>query len=172
MACRLSGAKLLSEPVVAYCELNSWKQISVKFESKCDNFHTRKLNWKCICLGLSVLRNLTVWETSSSRYTRHSSHAKIYCNDVIQVWLNQRRTWQANGEINPHNIFMNMISFLREMGWKCIILSGARHNGRVKGWLYRDHSANKRRHYYVTPSLTVRARTQNDPYCHRDLITA
>ena len=32
MACRLFGAKQLPEPMLAYCPLNPWKHISVKFE--------------------------------------------------------------------------------------------------------------------------------------------
>ena len=32
MACRLFGAKPLPEPMMAYCQLDSWEQISVKFE--------------------------------------------------------------------------------------------------------------------------------------------
>ena len=34
MACRLFGAKPLPEPMLAYCQLDSWKHISVKFESE------------------------------------------------------------------------------------------------------------------------------------------
>ena len=33
MACRLFGAKPLPKPMLAYCLLNSWEQISVKFVS-------------------------------------------------------------------------------------------------------------------------------------------
>ena len=33
MACRLFGAKPLPEPILAYCQIDSWEQISVKFES-------------------------------------------------------------------------------------------------------------------------------------------
>ena len=32
MACRLFGAKPLPEPMLAYCQLDHWEQISVKFE--------------------------------------------------------------------------------------------------------------------------------------------
>ena len=31
MACHLFGAKPLPEPVVTYCQLDHWEQISVKF---------------------------------------------------------------------------------------------------------------------------------------------
>ena len=32
MACRLFGAEQLPEPMLAYCQLDSWEQVSVKFE--------------------------------------------------------------------------------------------------------------------------------------------
>ena len=47
MACRLIGTKPLSEPVIEYYQLETWEQISVKFESKQDNFLTRKCVRKC-----------------------------------------------------------------------------------------------------------------------------
>ena len=34
MACRLFGAKPSPEPVLTHLQLNSWEQISVKFESE------------------------------------------------------------------------------------------------------------------------------------------
>ena len=49
MACRLFGAKPLPEPMLSYCQLYSWEQISVKLESKFCHFHPRKCIWKC-CL--------------------------------------------------------------------------------------------------------------------------
>ena len=47
MACHLFGAKLLREPVLAYWQLHSWRQISVKFESEFYHFHSRKCIWNC-----------------------------------------------------------------------------------------------------------------------------
>ena len=35
--------------MLAYCQLNSWEHISVKFESEFYHFHSRKFIWKC-CL--------------------------------------------------------------------------------------------------------------------------
>ena len=49
MACRLFGTKPLPEPMLTYCQLDSWEQISVKFESEFCHFHSRKFIWKC-CL--------------------------------------------------------------------------------------------------------------------------
>ena len=45
MACFLFGTKPLPEPMPAYCYLDSWKQISVKFEFAFCHFDSRK----CIC---------------------------------------------------------------------------------------------------------------------------
>ena len=48
MACRLFGAKPLPEPMLVYCQLDSWEQVSVKFESEFYHFHSRKCIWKCL----------------------------------------------------------------------------------------------------------------------------
>ena len=58
MASCLFGAKPLPEPMLAYCQLDSWEQISVKFESKFYHFFSRKciwnyrlLKWRPFCPG-------------------------------------------------------------------------------------------------------------------------
>ena len=45
MACHLDGTKLLSKPMLAYCQLDSWEQVSVKFEWEFYHFHSRKCIW-------------------------------------------------------------------------------------------------------------------------------
>ena len=47
VACCLFSAKPLPEPVLAYCQLDSWEQISLKFEWEFYHFHS----WKCIWNG-------------------------------------------------------------------------------------------------------------------------
>ena len=47
MACRLCGAKPLTEPMLSYCKLDHWEQTSMKFESKYNTFHSCKCPWKC-----------------------------------------------------------------------------------------------------------------------------
>ena len=47
MAWRLFGARPLPEPMLAYCHLDSWEQISVKFESEFYHFYSRKCIWNC-----------------------------------------------------------------------------------------------------------------------------
>ena len=43
----LVRAKPLSEPMLVYCQLDPWEQVSVKFESEFYPFHSRKCIWKC-----------------------------------------------------------------------------------------------------------------------------
>ena len=47
MACRLFSAKPLLETILLYCQLDSWEQVSVKFEPEFYHFHSRKCIWKC-----------------------------------------------------------------------------------------------------------------------------
>ena len=47
IACRLFGANPLPEPMLAYCQLDSWEQTSVKFESQLCHFYSKKFIWKC-----------------------------------------------------------------------------------------------------------------------------
>ena len=46
MAC-LFGIKSLPEPMLVYCQLDSWEQISVKFELEFYHFQSRKCIWNC-----------------------------------------------------------------------------------------------------------------------------
>ena len=62
MACRLFGAKPLSEPMLSYCQLDPKEYISVKFYLKFKTFHSRKRHlrmssakWQPFCLNLNVL---------------------------------------------------------------------------------------------------------------------
>ena len=47
MVCRLLGAKPLPEPMLVYCQLDSWEQISVKFKSEFYHFYSRQCIWIC-----------------------------------------------------------------------------------------------------------------------------
>ena len=48
MACRLVGAKPLSEPILEYCWLDPLEQNSVKSRSQFKRFDSRKRVWKCL----------------------------------------------------------------------------------------------------------------------------
>ena len=52
MAWCLLGTKPLHEPMLPYCQLDSWEQNSVKFESEFYHFYSRKCIWKCRLLKL------------------------------------------------------------------------------------------------------------------------
>ena len=47
MACRLFSAKPLPEPMLAYCQLDCWEQISLRCKSKIYHFHSTKCIWNC-----------------------------------------------------------------------------------------------------------------------------
>ena len=47
MACRLDGAKPLTEPMLTYCQLDRKEQYSVKYQSKVEHFHQEKCVSKC-----------------------------------------------------------------------------------------------------------------------------
>ena len=47
MACRLFGARPLTELMLAYCQLYFWDHISVTFKSDFYHFRSRKCNLKC-----------------------------------------------------------------------------------------------------------------------------
>ena len=67
MACLLFGAKPLPEPMLAYCQLDSWEHNWVKFESKFYHFHSRKCDLKMSSAkmagvgGLGVGVGVGVW---------------------------------------------------------------------------------------------------------------
>ena len=48
-ACRLFGAKPLPEPMLTYCQIDSWEQILVKFKWEFYHFHSRKCIWNVVC---------------------------------------------------------------------------------------------------------------------------
>ena len=47
MACRLFGAKPLPEPMLDYCQPDSYEQISVNFKSELYHFHSKNCIWNC-----------------------------------------------------------------------------------------------------------------------------
>ena len=62
MTRRLFGSKSLPEPMLALCPLDSWEQISVKFDSALSTSPSRKCIWTCclpkwrpFCLGRDQL---------------------------------------------------------------------------------------------------------------------
>ena len=63
MAWCLFSAKPLSEPMLVYCQLIPSEQISVKSESKYEDFDSGKYTakWRPFCLGLNLFSYRIVW---------------------------------------------------------------------------------------------------------------
>ena len=102
MACRLFDAKPLSEQMLVYCELVRWEQTSGKFESKYDDFHSRKFILKCRLRHgshLSLPQYVNPWRadeaymcqcTRSSlvRYRYHTDHIfNVYIYTYIYIYI-------------------------------------------------------------------------------------
>ena len=84
MAWRRIGAKPLPEPILAYCQLDSWEQISVKFESEVYHFHSSKCIWKCrlpkwrpFCPGGDKLRNVCTTKTKQRKTKQYTSRSVL-----------------------------------------------------------------------------------------------
>ena len=102
MACHLWGATPLSEPMLAYCLLDPWEQISVKLISKYNNTHSWKSIWKCplpFCLSLHVLNFCLIYYISNliplAAYIWGLWHQK----QVPQAWISncvQQNTVECN----------------------------------------------------------------------------
>ena len=74
-ACRLVGAKPLQKPFLAYCQLDSWEQISVKFESEFNHFRSRKWFENVVCqYGSHFSLSRGRWVKSD---LDHSTHRQI-----------------------------------------------------------------------------------------------
>ena len=73
MACRLDCTMPLPELMTTYCQIESWEQISVKFESKCKGFHSRKCIWKCWC--------------------SHFNYHMLHCNESKKAFHKQWSFW-------------------------------------------------------------------------------
>ena len=94
IACRLFGAKPLIEPMLVYCQLDSWGQVSVKYESEfffsfslenafengvCQNGGHFVQGWGCGWAKYFVLPfPIDVVVTPNSIYFWYSKHCKIH----------------------------------------------------------------------------------------------
>ena len=91
LACGLFGAKPFPEPMLAYCRLHFWEQISVKFESEFYHLHLRKSIWNCrlpkwrpFCPGGDELTCRTQVGPMLAPWTLLSGVR--YWNSDIEIW--------------------------------------------------------------------------------------
>ena len=86
MTCRLFGTKPLPEPMLTYCQLDSWEQISVKFEAEFYHFQSRKCiwnglpKWRPFCPGGNELPAMSPWVAVPD----DSSHSFTLCQEFSQ----------------------------------------------------------------------------------------
>ena len=116
MAWRQFGAKPLTEPMLVYCSLDSWEQISVKLESEFYYFHSRKCIWNCclpFCQGTDELSKtkqaVMVWANAN-----HVINNTVWCQ-----WISRA--------LNNH-----FVKILRSaLYWKfpCILWENCQYNG-------------------------------------------
>ena len=123
MDCHLIETKPLPEPMLAYCQLNSWKQISVKFKMESYHFHSRKFIWKCrlpkwlpFCPGgdelshyLSMVNSLPI-EFSYKHWIEYYSWHNIFFYRRKCIW-------------NPH--FSHLIFVYQQWFLSAIYLHGS-----------------------------------------------
>ena len=82
MACRLFGAKPLSAPMLAFCQLDYWKQISEKFE-----IGIRSLSLKKMHLKMSSARMGAI--LSRGRWVKVAIVATLVVKCAFPVWTNR-----------------------------------------------------------------------------------
>ena len=85
MACRLFGAKLLSEPMPDYCHLSPRQQISLKFEQNTAFFLFNKMHFKnFVCkMGVFLHRPQCVNVTDAGRIC--AQEQKVSCHFCVPI---------------------------------------------------------------------------------------
>ena len=137
MACGLFGAKPLPEPMLAYCQLDSWEQISLIFESEFCHFHSRKCIWKCrlpiwqpFCPGGDELSPLLSYFSMNDGHL-WDSEVPLSINPT-HIWVRGKQPYIiiSNCRVGkcwsfPHNLcqhmqcWNNMCISLRDGSWRC-----------------------------------------------------
>ena len=94
MACRLFGAKPLSEPMLVYCQLNLQEQTSVKFESEFYHFHSKQCIWNC---------RLPKWRPFCPGWDQL---IRVTCN--YSILCGPSHWWDGTTHL-PHSALRNMV---------------------------------------------------------------
>ena len=131
MACSLLGTKPLSKPMLDYCQLDSWEQISVKFELEFYHFHSRKCTrncrlprWRPLCPGgrrvniavMSVVSDsmdglLCVISDQGKNACQHEAISRI----MIDFLLPTKSIIRKTGALRIVLLYINAI---QSMHWK------------------------------------------------------
>ena len=115
MSWRLLSAQPLPEPMLAYCQLDPWEQISVKFETKFYNFHLEKMRLKLsfakmaailsnVCVCVCVWRGgggggggggYLIWPTRSRDILRGEDTLSIGTSAIMRLMGSHRSMYRA-----------------------------------------------------------------------------
>ena len=96
MACRLFGAKPLSEPMLPYCQLDPTEHISMKFYSKFRSFHSRKYTRKCrLRNGGHFVSAWMCWGMDKSMYLQHILFCRMQLKQNFAHTKTTRPSWCA-----------------------------------------------------------------------------
>ena len=107
MACRLLGANLVPEPVLAYCQLDSSEQSLVKLETIYKVFHSVKFIWK-YCLWNAAI--LSQGEMSWRNYFQMHFFSKNIGTSIKKVTVNQNWFKYWLGGEQAASIYQNQFS--------------------------------------------------------------
>ena len=90
MACRLFGAMPLSEPMLEFCELDPWEQISVKSYSKFIHFHSQNVFENVVSEMAAVV---ACGKSCSDHYVRICQRQKW---NFHRIWISENRSWNVS----------------------------------------------------------------------------
>ena len=93
MACRLFGAKPLPEIMLVYCQLHSWKQISVKFESEFRIlwFIFKKMHLKMSSARMSAILSRGIWLNMERFSNSENTSTRLLGNhSIMDIFLCER----------------------------------------------------------------------------------
>ena len=103
MAWHLFSAKPLFEPMLAYCRLDPWQQISVKYQSKYNNFHIIKsIPENVVCKIAAIFFSVSI--CYRIRYVSIMSHwwdgpLLLTLLTLIPTWISNNIYHKVWGEI-------------------------------------------------------------------------
>ena len=124
MACRLVGAKPLSEPMLEYCQLDPWEtSIEIHtFSFKKIHLKISSAKWRPFYLGLNVLNvwvKYLVWnfKDTDAKYLTHellnawvkylvwnfkNTHAKYLTHELLNAWVKSSVEFQRYSRKIPY----------------------------------------------------------------------
>ena len=89
MACRLIGAKPLSEPMLEYCWLDPWNKLQWNFNRNSESFIQENVFESVVCEMAAILSRPQCVKIWALEYSMQSRSGPPFTNDfsiAIQIW--------------------------------------------------------------------------------------